>query len=81
MKLKAYQRALEDADIAILYDGAMTKARLRKGEALYQLGRYEEAFHTYQQAAIVDPTIQDIEAKIADARSKFQPDADSPGKK
>merc|ERR1719162_1823951 len=78
MKLGNPAGALEDCEHALAINERYMKALHRKGKALYELARYEEAVQTFQLALIESPGNTQINGDLMIARRKLRSDASTP---
>jgi stress-induced-phosphoprotein 1 len=65
--LKDWEKSLSDANKSIQLKEDWVKGHFRKGAALYELKRYDEAVEAYRRATDLDPNNQDLRAKFKDA--------------
>lgn len=80
LKLNKPQKALEDCEHALALNSKYMKALHRKGKALYDLQRYEEAVRWFQLALAESPGNTQINGDLMVARRKLRSDgpADPP---
>jgi len=72
MKLGNPSGALEDCEHALAINDRYMKALHRRGKALYDLGRYEEAVQSFQLALIESPGNTQINGDLMIARRKLR---------
>jgi tetratricopeptide (TPR) repeat protein len=77
LKLQRFAPALEDCEHALAVNPRYMKALHRKGKALYELQRYEEAVQSFQLALIESPGNTQINGDLMVARRKLR--SDGPG--
>lgn len=64
-----WEKALTDADKAVSLKNDWVKGWFRKGQALYELKRYDEAVDAYKRAVDLDPKNEDITSKWKEAEA------------
>merc|ERR1712072_1682228 len=74
LKLDNPAGALEDCEHALAMNSRYMKALHRKGKALYELGRYEEAVQSFQLALMESPGNTQINGDLMVARRKLRSD-------
>eukprot|EP00931_Biecheleriopsis_adriatica_P088549 TRINITY_DN62849_c0_g1_i1.p1 TRINITY_DN62849_c0_g1~~TRINITY_DN62849_c0_g1_i1.p1 ORF type:complete len:522 (-),score=168.39 TRINITY_DN62849_c0_g1_i1:37-1566(-) len=72
LKLEKAQQALEDCEHALALNGSYMKALHRKGKALYELKRYEDAVKAFQLALAESPGNTQINGDLMVARRKLR---------
>jgi len=72
LKLDRAAEALEDCEHALALNARYMKALHRKGKALYELGRYEEAVRNFQLALRESPGNTQINGDLMVARRKLR---------
>eukprot|EP00971_Amphidinium_carterae_P259034 5140706-Amphidinium_carterae.1 len=72
LKLDRAAEALEDCEHALALNARYMKALHRKGKALYDLGRYEEAVRNFQLALRESPGNTQINGDLMVARRKLR---------
>jgi|Transcript_37680 tetratricopeptide (TPR) repeat protein len=77
LKLQRFAPALEDCEHALAVNPRYMKALHRKGKALYELQRYEEAVQSFQLALMESPGNTQINGDLMVARRKLR--SDGPG--
>mmetsp|Transcript_57189 Transcript_57189/g.100071 ORF Transcript_57189/g.100071 Transcript_57189/m.100071 type:complete len:532 (+) Transcript_57189:94-1689(+) len=70
LKLERPQAALQDCEHALALNSKYMKALHRKGKALYDLKRYDEAVHAFQLALVESPGNTQINGDLMVARRK-----------
>merc|ERR1712185_452120 len=78
LKLENASGALEDCEHALAINGRYMKALHRKGKALYELQRYEEAVQSFQLALMESPGNTQINGDLMHARRKLRSDGPAP---
>lgn len=71
-RLKQYAKAIEDADRCIQLQPNWGKGYSRKGTALYESGRYAEAYNTFQRGLSIEPGNGVLRAGLENAQRKIQ---------
>merc|ERR1712072_621726 len=74
LKLDNPAGALEDCEHALAMNSRYMKALHRKGKALYELGRYQEAVQCFQLALMESPGNTQINGDLMVARRKLRSD-------
>merc|ERR1712139_764343 len=74
LKLQKFAPALEDCEHALAVNPRYMKALHRKGKALYELHRYEEAVQSFQLALMESPGNTQINGDLMVARRKLRSD-------
>lgn len=77
LKLQKFAPALEDCEHALAVNPRYMKALHRKGKALYELQRYEEAVQSFQLALMESPGNTQINGDLMVARRKLRSDGTS----
>lgn len=72
LKLEQPAKALQDCEHALALNGSYMKALHRKGKALYELQRYEEAVKCFQLALLESPGNTQINGDLMVARKKLR---------
>eukprot|EP00403_Amphidinium_massartii_P044006 CAMPEP_0178439132 /NCGR_PEP_ID=MMETSP0689_2-20121128/35987_1 /TAXON_ID=160604 /ORGANISM="Amphidinium massartii, Strain CS-259" /LENGTH=494 /DNA_ID=CAMNT_0020061629 /DNA_START=12 /DNA_END=1492 /DNA_ORIENTATION=+ len=72
LKLENSQGALQDCEHSLALNPRYMKALHRKGKALYELGRYEEAVRSFQLALAESPGNTQINGDLMVARRKLR---------
>jgi len=67
-----WEKSLQDADKSISMKDDWVKGHFRKGQALYELKRYEDAFKSYKRAVELDPKNEDISSKMKEAEAMYK---------
>jgi tetratricopeptide (TPR) repeat protein len=78
LKLENAAGALEDCEHALAINARYMKALHRKGKALYELQRYEEAVQSFQLALMESPGNTQINGDLMHARRKLRSDGAAP---
>merc|ERR1711959_463745 len=78
LKLDNAAGALEDCEHALAINPRYMKALHRKGKALYELQRYEEAVQCFQLALMESPGNTQINGDLMIARRKLRSDGPAP---
>merc|ERR1712054_366079 len=78
LKLENAAGALEDCEHALAINERYMKALHRKGKALYDLARYEEAVQSFQLALMESPGNTQINGDLMIARRKLRSDGPAP---
>lgn len=78
LKLENPQGALEDCEHALALNGDYVKALHRKGKALYELQRYQDAVKSFQEALQLSPGNSQINGDLMVARRKLRDDVEGP---
>lgn len=78
LKLGNAAGALQDCDHALAINDRYMKALHRKGKALYELARYEEAVESFQLALKESPGNTQINGDLMIARRKLRSDGPAP---
>merc|ERR1712057_24994 len=78
LKLENPAGALEDCEHALAINPRYMKALHRKGKALYELHRYEEAVQSFQLALMESPGNTQINGDLMVARRKLRTDGPAP---
>merc|ERR1711912_26560 len=78
LKLENAAGALEDCEHALAINDRYMKALHRKGKALYELARYEEAVESFQLALKESPGNTQINGDLMIARRKLRSDGPAP---
>merc|ERR1719311_1891687 len=78
LKLDNAAGALEDCEHALAINSRYMKALHRKGKALYELQRYEEAVQCFQLALMESPGNTQINGDLMVARRKLRSDGPAP---
>lgn len=74
LKLNNAKGALEDCEMALAINPRYMKALHRKGKALYELARYEDAVQCFQLALMESPGNTQINGDLMVARRKLRSD-------
>jgi len=74
LKLNNAKGALEDCEMALAINPRYMKALHRKGKALYELARYEDAVECFQLALMESPGNTQINGDLMVARRKLRSD-------
>ncbi|OQS03365.1 hypothetical protein THRCLA_04340 [Thraustotheca clavata] len=74
--LRRFDLALEDADKAIALDAKWAKGYFRRGQALGELGRYEDAAIAFEKASALKPSDKTSATQATLMRSKLQQQLD-----
>eukprot|EP01138_Halocafeteria_seosinensis_P014076 gb/GECG01014374.1/.p1 GENE.gb/GECG01014374.1/~~gb/GECG01014374.1/.p1 ORF type:complete len:413 (+),score=30.12 gb/GECG01014374.1/:1-1239(+) len=69
LHMKQYDKALDDANRAITIDSDYIRSYGRKGDALYYLGRYNDAVHAYEAGLTVKPDENTLQSKLNEAKA------------
>merc|ERR1712228_170043 len=72
LKKKEWQRAYNDASIAIDLDSEFIKAYGRRIQALYGLDRYDEAVGDAEKALRLDPSSNDLKRQLQEAKVELK---------
>eukprot|EP00930_Biecheleria_cincta_P067516 TRINITY_DN5415_c0_g1_i2.p1 TRINITY_DN5415_c0_g1~~TRINITY_DN5415_c0_g1_i2.p1 ORF type:complete len:514 (-),score=136.28 TRINITY_DN5415_c0_g1_i2:75-1616(-) len=75
LKLEQPAKALQDCEHALALNSSYMKALHRKGKALYELQRYEEAVKAFQLALLESPGNTQINGDLMVARKKLRNEA------
>jgi len=67
-----WEKSLQDADKSIQMKDDWVKGHFRKGQALYELKRYEESYKSYKRAVDLDPKNEDISSKMKEAEVMYK---------
>merc|ERR1712139_403179 len=78
LKLENSSGALEDCEHALAINPRYMKALHRKGKALYELQRYEDAVQSFQLALMESPGNTQINGDLMHARRKLRSDGPAP---
>lgn len=78
LKLSQPVGALQDCEHALALNARYMKALHRKGKALYELGRYEEAVRSFQLALQESPGNSQINGDLMVARRRLRSDGPAP---
>merc|ERR1719450_1880102 len=78
LKLENPSGALEDCEHALAINPRYMKALHRKGKALYELARYEEAVQSFQLALQESPGNSQINGDLMVARRRLRSDGPAP---
>lgn len=70
---RAFDKALADADRALLLAPDWPRAHHRRGHALFYLGRYQEAVQAFERGAALDPGDGPLKEALARAREYTEP--------
>lgn len=77
LKLKKNAAALLDGNKCVEINPQWSKGLIRKGDALYALSRYTDAYNAYNSAARIDPNDQSTASKLAQAERAIRDSASS----
>ncbi|CAJ1395422.1 unnamed protein product [Effrenium voratum] len=72
LKLQKPEAALQDCEHALALNSNYVKALHRKGKALYEMQRYDDAVRTFQQALLLSPGNSQINGDLMVARRKLR---------
>ena len=72
MKLKMYERALEDIKWVLDRDPTHIKALMRQGLVLHACGQYEEALRSFDKVVEVDPDNDEVKRYVVASRKKLE---------
>lgn len=75
MQLGKTEEALEDADSAVKYDPAYTKAHWRQGTARTARGRHGEAIASFEKALSLEPGNKALKKEVASAKTRQEKEA------
>jgi len=70
--LNDWEKSLADANKSLSINADWLKGHFRKGAALVELKRYEDAVEAYKRAVQLDPGNQDITSKLKEAEQLFK---------
>jgi len=70
--LNDWEKSLSDANKSLSINPEWLKGYFRKGAALFELKRWEEAVQAYKKAVQMDPQNQDITSKLKEAEQMWK---------
>jgi len=72
--MKQWEKSLRDADKAIALKGDWAKGFFRKGIALFELARFQEAAQAFKKAAALEPENVEVQRRYEEANRLWKKD-------